>query len=100
MLKYKKLMMLINGGCTMNPFEIAGGIVLLLVSLIIIVMIMLQESKQAGGMNAVTGGASETFVGKNGGRTKDAFLAKLTKVLAITFFVVSIAVNLIVVYMK
>lgn len=84
----------------MNGFELAGGIVLLIASLIIIVIIMLQETKQADGMNAVTGGARDTYIGRNGNRTKDAMLAKVTKVSAIVFFVLVIVLNLLVKFVK
>lgn len=84
----------------MNAFEIAGGIVLLIASIIIITIIMLQETKQADGMNAVTGGARDTYIGRNGNRTKDAFYAKLTKIVAVVFFIIVIVLNLLVKFIK
>lgn len=84
----------------MNPFEIIGGILLLLSGLLIILVVMLQESKQANGMNAITGSSAENYVGRNGAKTKDAFLAKLTKILAIAVFVLAIVLNLVVRFMK
>lgn len=83
----------------MNPFEIIGGVILLIASIIIIAVVMLQESKQANGMNAVTG-SSDTYISRNGNRTKDAFYAKMTKILAITFFVLAIILNLVVRFVK
>ncbi len=83
----------------MNPFEIIGGVILLIASIIIIAVVMLQESKQANGMNAVTG-STDTYIGRNGNRTKDAFYAKLTKILAIAFFVLAIVLNLVVRFVK
>jgi preprotein translocase subunit SecG len=79
----------------MNALEIVGGILLIIASIFIICVIMLQEGKQAG-MGALTGEAStDNFIGRNGGRTKDAFYSKLTKITAVVFFVVTLAMNLI-----
>lgn len=82
----------------MTAVEIVGGVLLLIASLVIIMFVMLQESKQAG-MGAMTGGANENFIGKNGSKTKEAFLAKMTKGAAIAFFVLSIVLNLIVAFL-
>ncbi len=89
----------IIGGIQMNPFEVIGGVLLLISGILIILVVMLQESKQANGMNAVTGGSSENYIGRNGGKTKDAFLAKLTRILAIVVFILAIAMNLLVRYL-
>lgn len=84
----------------MNPFEIIGGVLLLLSGVFIIAVVMLQESKQAnGGMNAITGAATDNYFGKNAGKTKDAMLAKVTKVLAVAIFVLTIVMNLLVRYL-
>jgi preprotein translocase subunit SecG len=42
---------------------------------------------------AITGGANDSFYEKNEGRTKEAILRKITKVLLIMFFILTIAVN-------
>jgi preprotein translocase subunit SecG len=62
------------------------GAVLIISALIIIVTVMLQQSKQQGLSGAIAGGA-DTFFEKNKGRTKEALLAKITKIIAIVFFV-------------
>ncbi len=77
----------------MGVLEIIGGILLLVASVIIIFVIMLQESKTEG-IGALTG-SSDTYVGRNGAKTKEAFLVKLTKILAVAFFVVALAMNVI-----
>lgn len=61
----------------MSGTQIALGIVLMIVSVIIIVLVMLQESK-AELSGAISGGAADSFFGKNKGRTKEAKLRKLT----------------------
>ncbi len=83
----------------MNPIEIIGAILLLIASIFIIVAVMMQETKQAG-MNTITGGSSDTYVGRKGAKTKEAFLNRLTKICAITFFIVSLALNIIVHYVQ
>lgn len=55
-----------------------------------------RESKQANGLSALDGGASETYVSRYGAKTKEKFYAKLTKILAVIFFVVSLIVDLVI----
>lgn len=78
----------------MNVFEIIGGILLIVTCLLSVILCLLQDSKQQQNMTAaITGGANDSFYGKNEGRTKEAILKKVTKYLLITFFVLTIAVN-------
>ena len=65
------------------------GIVLVLSAVVIVVTVMLQQSKQQGLSGAIAGGA-DTFFEKNKGRTREAFLAKITKIIAVVFFVVAL----------
>ena len=80
----------------MSVIEIISGILLLVSCVVIIFTIMLQESKQANGLNALDGGASETYVRRKNEKTKEKFYAKLTKILAVIFFVVSLIVDLVI----
>lgn len=66
------------------------GAVLIISSVIIIVTVMLQQSKQQGLSGAIAGGA-DTFFDKNKGRTVEAKLAKITRIVAIVFFVIGLA---------
>lgn len=75
----------------MTGLEIFFGVVLLLFSIAIVVIILLQEGQQQN-LGAITGGA-DTFLSKNKARSIDAFLARWTKVIAVGFFVVVIAIN-------
>ncbi len=77
---------------------ILGG-VLIVVSIIIILVVLLQESKNAGLSGAITGG-SESYLGKSNGTSIGAKLAKLTKVCAVLFFVLAIAVYVILLFLK
>ncbi len=64
-------------------------IIHLILSLILIAVVLLQSGKAQGLSGAIAGG-SETFFGKNKGRTIDAILEKWTSVVAIAFLVTSI----------
>lgn len=64
-------------------------IIHLILSLILVAVVLLQSGKAQGLSGAIAGG-SETFFGKNKGRTIDAILEKWTSVVAISFLVTSI----------
>ena len=75
----------------MSAAEIIFGIILLLFSIAITIIVVLQEGHQQD-LGAITGGA-DTFLSKNKARSVDAFLARWTKVIAIGFFILVIAIN-------
>ncbi len=75
----------------MSIAEVIFGIILLIFSVAITVIVLLQEGHQQD-LGAITGGA-DTFLSKNKARSVDAFLARWTKVIAIGFFVLVIAIN-------
>ncbi|NLP48022.1 MAG: preprotein translocase subunit SecG [Clostridiales bacterium] len=77
--------------------EIILGVLLIISSVLIITVILLQESKTAGLSGAIAGGA-ETFFGKNKGRTMEQRLVKLTKYIAIFFFVLSLSTTLLLLF--
>ena len=80
----------------MSTLEIIGGAVLLVVCLVIIVLCLSQEQKSQDSMTAaLTGASSDSFYGKNEGRTKEAILAKITRVLGLVLFIVTLAVNIV-----
>ena len=83
----------------MNALEIVGGILLALSSILMVVLFMLQESKQPGGMSALTG-QTDSYLSKNQGKTLEAKLSNTTRVLVVVFFVLSIAMNLVLRYVK
>ncbi len=75
----------------MSAIEVIFGIILLVFSVAITVIVLLQEGHQQD-LGAITGGA-DTFLSKNKARSVDSFLARWTKVIAIGFFVLVIAIN-------
>ncbi|HPY86008.1 preprotein translocase subunit SecG [Ruminococcus sp. XPD3002] len=80
----------------MSVLEIIGGIVLLIVSVIIVLICLAQEQKSQDSMTAaLTGASSDSFYGKNEGRSKEAILNKITRALGIILFIATLAVNII-----
>lgn len=69
---------------------LAVQILHIIIALILVVVVLFQSGKQAGLSGSIAGG-SETFFGKNKGRTMDAILEKWTSVLAILFLITSVA---------
>ena len=61
---------------------------------------MIQEESQSGLSGAIAGGSGDTFYGKNKGRTNEARLKKLTKIIAIAFLILSLAAVLILLFFK
>jgi preprotein translocase subunit SecG len=65
---------------------------LVIVSIALIVIVLLQSGRSAGLSGAITGGAEQLF-GKQKARGLDAVFQRITVVLAVLFFVLSIAVT-------
>ena len=79
------------GGVRMSAVRTILLIVFIVVSLILAVLVLMQEGKSAG-LGAISG-AAETYWGKNKGRSMEGTLVKLTKVLAVLFFVLASLLN-------
>lgn len=82
----------------MNVFEIIGGAVMIILSIAIVALVAMQESPKGSGVSALTGG--DSYYNRNQGRTFDAMLSKVTKYLAIVFFVITVAVYAADVFLK
>ena len=67
------------------------GIVVLL-CIVATVLVLLQEGKSQG-LGAIAGG-SESYWGRNKGRSMEGNLEKWTKILMVVFFVLAIVLNL------
>lgn len=81
----------------MNVFEIIGGVLLIITCVLAVILCLFQDTKQQQNMtSAITGGANDSFYEKNEGRTKEAILRKITTVLLVVFFILTIAVNAII----
>lgn len=69
---------------------VAVQILHIIIALVLVVVVLFQSGKSAGLSGSIAGG-SETFFGKNKGRTIDAILEKWTSVVAVLFLVTSVA---------
>ncbi len=75
------------------------GAVLIISSILIVILVMLQQSQQQGLSGAIAGG-SDSFFDKNKGRTKEAKLATITKILAAIFFVTAVGSVILFAFLK
>jgi len=78
----------------MSALEIVFGIVLIIFSIAIVAVVLFQEGNQKG-LGAISGGA-DNFIGKSKARGLDAMLERMTRFVAIGFFLLTIAVNIVV----
>lgn len=79
----------------MGALEIVSGILLILCSVFIVVITLMQSQKQQGMTSAIQGSNNDSFFNRNSQNTREKALERLTKMVAIVFFVVTIAVNVI-----
>ena len=64
--------------------------IFILVCIFLTIVVLMQESKQ----NGLSGGAADTYWGKNKGRSMEGKLVTITKVLAVLFVVIAIILNI------
>ena len=76
----------------MNVVKIILGIIFLIDCIALTVVVLMQEGKQQG-LGAIAG-ASETYWGKNKGRSMEGGLVKATTVMGILFFVLAVVLNM------
>ncbi|MDE6014600.1 MAG: preprotein translocase subunit SecG [Acetatifactor sp.] len=76
----------------MGVLKIVLTIVYIIVCIALVVLVLMQEGKSAG-LGSISG-AAETYWGKNKGRSMEGLLVKLTKVLAVSFILISVILNL------
>lgn len=67
-------------------------IVLIIDAIALTVIVLMQEGRSQG-LGAIAG-AAETYWGKNKGRSMEGMLEKITLVLVILFFVISLLLNI------
>lgn len=89
---YVKLFMFDIGGVDVGVLRIILTIIFILDCIALSALVLMQEGKQAG-LGSI-GGLSETYWGKNKGRSMEGALVKITKFLAIGFIVLAIILNL------
>ena len=72
--------------------EIIANVLIILmtvISIAIIVVVLMQEG-ETGGVSAISGGSSDTFYGKNKGRSKEQILKRVTLILGAVMLVISV----------
>lgn len=78
----------------MGILEIIFAIILIIACVFIIIVVLMKDTKTKMSQT-ISGTSSDSYFGKNSGRTKDAMLNKATIIAAVVFFVLSLTVNVI-----
>ncbi len=81
----------------MSVLEIISAILLILACVFVVLVVLMQDSNQ-GMSQTISGTSGDNYYQKNSGRTREAKLARMTKVAAIVIFVVALLVNVITIY--
>ena len=74
----------------MTALNIVLAILLFLAAIFLIVAVLIQSGKDKGVSGAITGGSSETYYGRNKGKSKDKKLSLITTIVAIVFVLLAI----------
>ena len=77
----------------MDTVKTVLTIIFIILALILTVVVLMQEGKSAG-LSGTLGGSSDTYWGKNKGRSMEGKLDKATKIMAVLFFIIAVALNL------
>ncbi len=83
----------------MLVWQIIFGVLLLIAAIVVIAVVLLQQGHRSGINGAISGGA-DTFLSKTKARTLDATLARITKYIAIGFFVLVLLANIVMAIVK
>jgi len=70
-------------------------IVHIVIAIALIVTVLFQQGKDAGLSGAIGGESSESFFGKNKGKSMNSILSKITAVLATLFIVTSLILSVV-----
>ena len=82
----------------MTVYEIIGSILLIITCVLVTVTVLFQSSSKADGISALTGGKSASASAAEA-KSNNAKLSRMTKVLAIVFFVITLAVYALNIYL-
>ncbi|HHX12173.1 MAG TPA: preprotein translocase subunit SecG [Clostridiales bacterium] len=77
----------------MDILKVVVQIVYILVCIVLTFLVLKQEGKSEGLSGALTG-STDTYWSKNKSRSKEGFIENTTKVLGVTFILLSVALNL------
>jgi preprotein translocase subunit SecG len=78
-------------------YHIVFGVALIVLAVLIVLFVLLQEGNEQG-LGAISGGSSESFFGKNKGRTDEAKKAFLTKIFAGAFLVIVLVASIVMIF--
>ena len=67
----------------------------IILALAVVILVMLQSKDDQGASGTITGGASNNFLDKNKGRTREGKLKRMTVILGIAFAIVTVALNMV-----
>ena len=76
----------------MGVLRIILTVIFMIDCIALVALVLMQEGKSAG-LGAISG-AAESYWGKNKGRSMEATLVKLTKILAVVFIVLAAILNI------
>jgi len=76
----------------MEVLHIILTVIQVLCAIALVATVMLQTGK--GGLSGAIAGSSEGFMAKNKSNSKEALMAKLTKIIAAVFLVLTFVLNL------
>jgi len=79
----------------MSVMEIIAGSMLIISCIMIVVIVTIQQPKGSGISGAIMGGEG-TSQGSRRGKSNEARLAKLTRIFAIAFFIITLAVDIVI----
>ncbi len=77
----------------MSTIQTVFGVIHLIVCVFLIAVIILQSGKSAGLSGSIGGGGGDSFYEKNRGNTNEAKLERLTKIAAVLFVIITVALN-------
>ena len=84
----------------MGIFEIIMGAILVVVSVGIIYLVVIQEPAQQSGASGAVMGTQGSYLNQGNGRNASSMLATVTKIAAVVFFVATIGVHLVKIFVK
>lgn len=73
--------------------KVVMGVIYVIVCIAIIILVLMQEGKSSG-LSSTIGGSSNSYWGKNKDRSVEGSMPKITGILAATYFVISILLNM------
>lgn len=77
----------------MGALRIVLTIIYIIICIALVILVLMQEGKSAG-LGSAYGGSSETYWGKNKGRSMEGKLVKISTGLAVGFLLLAIILNL------